>query len=93
MKGGVWLIEANSVGTPVIAYNSAGLVDSVKDGFSGIIVKENSPFSLANEVNNLLLDGVKYKKMQKTSISWSKNFNWEKSRFQSLQLISQIYES
>ena len=46
-------IEANAVGTPVVSYRSAGLVDSVKDGVSGVVVKDNTPLKLAETVDEI----------------------------------------
>lgn len=83
-------IEANTVGTPVIAYNVSGIVDSVKDGLSGIICKRNNADDLAENVVRMLNDELLYKKLQSGSLSWSKNFRWEKSQKLSLSLIEQI---
>ncbi|CAN5347653.1 glycosyltransferase family 4 protein [soil metagenome] len=83
-------IEANAVGTPVVAYNSPGLTDSVKDGVSGILCKKNSPEELAKEVSDILNDTEKYNELQKGAIEWSKKFNWENSRKLSLALIEKI---
>lgn len=80
-------IEANAMGTPVIAYRSSGLVDSVKDGLSGILVSENTPESLAKFVLELFDDQKRYKRLSQSSVSWSKNFSWEKSIRQTLKLI------
>ena len=83
-------IEANSMGIPVVAYSSAGLVDSVKVGESGIICDENTPETLAKNIQKILNDKNLYQKLSKGSISWSKNFSWEKSRKLSLDLIMNI---
>lgn len=83
-------IEANAMATPVIAYNSPGLVDSVLDGKSGIICKENSPQQLADEVHKLLSLKQKYEKLQKQAVWWSKQFTWEKSHKASLDLLNKI---
>lgn len=83
-------IEANSVYTPVIAYNTVGLIDSVKHNYSGIICEKNTPSELAKEILKLLKDEKKYLKMQKSSYLWSKNFTWEKARKKSLNLIKKI---
>ena len=83
-------IEANSVGTPVVSYNNAGLIDSVKPEVSGLICKENTPESMAKIIINLLNDEKKYNKLQKGAINWSKNFTWEKSKKLSLELINEL---
>jgi len=86
-------IEANAVGTPVVAYRSAGLVDSVKDGQSGILCRQNLPEKLAENVFSLLIDKKRYKRLQKGAVSWSENFSWGRSRKQSLSLIEKIVDS
>lgn len=83
-------IEANAVGTPVVAYKSPGLVDSVKDGESGIICKMNTPEELAYEVLSLLKDKEKYEKLIVTAKRWSSNFSWDKSKKLSLDLIEKV---
>ena len=51
-------IEANVVGTPVVAYPSQGLVDSVKDGVSGVLTKNSTPENMAQEIEKLVIDKV-----------------------------------
>ncbi len=83
-------IEANAVGTPVVAYNSPGLVDSVQNNKSGVICINNTPEELAIAATELIENEEKYRKLQASSISWSKNFSWEKSKALSLNLINDI---
>lgn len=83
-------IEANSVGTPAVAYKVAGIIDSVKNGVSGILCTENSQENMANEIDDLLNDQKRYEQLSKGAISWSKNFTWEKSRKLSLKLLLTI---
>lgn len=83
-------IEANSVGTPIVAYNSPGLVDSVRNGESGVICRENTPLAMSNEVLKILENNKIYTDLQSGSRAWSKNFSWEKSKTMSLTLISDI---
>jgi len=83
-------IEANSFGAPVVAYNSSGLRDSVVDGRSGLLVKENTPQALSQAVLELIQDKMKYLGMQKTSVLWSKKFTWKFSANLSLSLIESV---
>lgn len=83
-------LEANSIGVPVVAYNSPGLVDSVKNGVSGVICKYNSPQEIAKEVACLIQDKDRYSRLSKSAITWSKNFSWGKSRKKSLTLINRV---
>lgn len=81
-------IEANSMGTPVVSYSNAGLIDSVKNGVSGIVCKQNSPEKMVEAVKNLLEEKTNYQKLSREAISWSNNFTWEKARKLSLELIT-----
>lgn len=83
-------IEANSVGTPVVAYNSLGLTDSVKNGVTGIIVGENNPDELAKGVDSLLIDLKEYQKVKEGAVKWSRQFSWEKAKSESLKLIERL---
>lgn len=83
-------IEANAMGTPVVAYKSPGLVDSVKNGVSGMLCKENSPASLAESVLSILGSPILYEKLRKGSVDWSSTFSWDKSRKKSLNLIESM---
>ncbi|MBI3397449.1 glycosyltransferase family 4 protein [Candidatus Woesebacteria bacterium] len=80
-------IEANSVGTPVVAYRSPGLVDSVKNDISGVITGTKTPESLANNIIKLLKDKERYEKLVVGSKRWSQNYSWNSSCKKSLKLI------
>lgn len=83
-------IEANAVGTPVVAYSFHGLIDSVKNGQTGILCKTNSPGEIAKNIYDLLNDNRLYRKLQKGALSWSKKFLWKKSCAKSLEFIEEI---
>lgn len=83
-------IEANSMGTPVIAYSSPGLIDSIKNNKSGIICSKNTPEELSTAIFNLLSNSARFERLQKSAKEWSENFNWDKSRKQSLKIIENI---
>jgi len=83
-------IEANSMGVPVVAYKSAGLVDSVNDGKSGVFCDKNSPEDLAESVLELSKDWEKYEKLSKGAFLWSREFSWDKSSDLSRKLINEI---
>lgn len=84
-------IEANAMGTPVVAYRSPGLIDSITDN-SGVLVDKNTPSALAQAVFELFQDRKKYEMLCRGAKEWSKKFNWKKSRSQSLKLIEGIYD-
>src|SRR3989344_2743543 len=85
-------IEANGMGTPVVAYKSPGLVDSVKDGKSGVICLENTLESLAAQVLKIMDDKSFYDSLCKGALEWSSNFDWKKSSALSVSLIKKLAE-
>jgi glycosyltransferase involved in cell wall biosynthesis len=74
---GLVVTESNAVGTPVVAYNVPGLRDSVKDGETGILVKENSPLSLASSAICLLKDRSLLEQLSLAALSFSRQFSWD----------------
>jgi glycosyltransferase involved in cell wall biosynthesis len=74
---GLVVTESNAVGTPAVAYNVPGLRDSVKDGETGILVKENSPESLASSAICLLKDRSLLEQLSLTALSFSRQFSWD----------------
>jgi glycosyltransferase involved in cell wall biosynthesis len=74
---GLVVVESNSMGTPVVAYDVPGLRDSVRNGETGILVKENSPTSLAYSVISLLNDNQLLSKLSSNALSFSRQFSWD----------------
>lgn len=87
---GLVVIEAARMGTPTVAYNVAGLKDSVIDGKTGILCDKIIVSNLADETLKLLEDEKRLKIMSKQATAWSKNFRWEKSVQKSLKLINNL---
>jgi glycosyltransferase involved in cell wall biosynthesis len=83
-------IEANACKTPVVAYRSQGLIDSVKAGKSGIFAKEKTPEALAQSCLSLIKDQKLLNSLQKGAFKWSEQFSWEKSRKKSMDLIEKV---
>jgi glycosyltransferase involved in cell wall biosynthesis len=74
---GLVVTESNAVGTPAIAYNVPGLRDSVKNGETGILVKENSPDQLAQAAVSLLNDRELLAKYSSNALDFSRQFTWD----------------
>lgn len=84
---GLVVIEAASQATPSVVYNVSGLRDSVKNGKTGIVLKENNAKELAREAINLIRNKKEYQSFQKNGILWSKSLTWEKATKKSFELI------
>ena len=76
---GIIVTEANSQGTPAIAYNVDGLRDAVKNNQTGLICNQNTPENLAEKMVHILKNPVLYRTLQKNGWEWSKEMNFENS--------------
>jgi glycosyltransferase involved in cell wall biosynthesis len=85
-------IEANTVGTPVVAYDVPGCRDSIKNGITGIIVKERDNKAMAESCIDLVMNKKNYQKISTNATNWSKRFSWHDATDKSLTLISKNYK-
>jgi glycosyltransferase involved in cell wall biosynthesis len=76
---GLVVTESNAMGTPAVAYNVPGLRDSIKDGITGILTKENCPYALSKSALRLLNDRELLFKLSNNALEYSRQFNWEKT--------------
>lgn len=86
---GLVVIEAARVGTPTVGYKVPGLMDSIKNGKTGILCNPK-PEDCAAAVMSLINNMNKYKSLSINCLRWSKKFSWDKSSKQSLKLITKI---
>jgi glycosyltransferase involved in cell wall biosynthesis len=82
---GLTVIEANACGTPVIASDSDGLRDSVRDGETGILVEHGDIEALAREMARLLEDPRRRADLGSNAMKWAENFNWDSTARRMLQ--------
>jgi len=77
---GITVIEANACGTPAIAYDVPGLRDSIVDGETGLLVRENgSVEKLAEVIVKVLVDKQLRERLSRNAIEWAKQFSWDSS--------------
>ena len=74
---GLVVTEANAMGTPAVAYNVAGLRDSVRHGSTGIVTEENTPQSMASEAISLLQDRGKLERLSANALRYARTFSWD----------------
>ena len=86
---GLSVIEAGSQKTPTVGYNVEGLRDSIINGKTGILVKEN-PKELARKIAFLINNKKKYREISKNSYEWSQKFSWLESTQKSWKIVSKI---
>jgi glycosyltransferase involved in cell wall biosynthesis len=76
---GLIVTEANSQGTPAVAYDVDGLRDSISDGQSGLLVDSGDVKALGVAINNILSDTNQYEQLRDYAWRWSKEFTFENS--------------
>ncbi|HVH10127.1 MAG TPA: glycosyltransferase family 4 protein [Gemmatimonadales bacterium] len=76
---GISLVEASACGLPVIAGNSGGVPDAVRDGETGVLVPPENPATLAETICRLLADpatasrmGVNGRRAVETYFNWDR---------------------
>ena len=74
---GLTIPEAGYVRTPVVAYDSPGLRDIVRNNYNGILAKENSPEALAEEIVHILDNSDLYKKLCQGAFDEARQYNWD----------------
>jgi glycosyltransferase involved in cell wall biosynthesis len=88
---GLVVIEANAMGTPSIAYNVAGLRDSVRHEHTGILVDSNSPEELAKAAIILLNDKEKLARLSRNALEFAKGFSWDNTAQALDQIIRTVF--
>ncbi|KKU03504.1 MAG: Glycosyl transferase group 1 [Candidatus Amesbacteria bacterium GW2011_GWB1_47_26] len=83
-------IEANSVGTPVVAYDVPGCRDSIQNGTTGLLCPKGDISCLAKTCVRLVSDNKLYEKTSAQAKKWSLQFSWAKSASLSLKLIETL---
>lgn len=75
---GIVLLEAQACKKPVIGTRVGGVPEAIGSEGAGVVVEYNDSEALANEINNLLADPKKCKKMGEIGRKRVKeNFTWE----------------
>jgi D-inositol-3-phosphate glycosyltransferase len=85
---GLVALEAASCGLPVVATDVGGLRTTVRDGVSGILVRDDSPPSFANAIERVLLDPATRAAMGSAGRHLARRFDWRQS---SMELLA-VYE-
>jgi glycosyltransferase involved in cell wall biosynthesis len=87
---GLPVLEAMACGTPVIAANKMSLPEIVGD--AGIVVEPDNIEALANSIYQLIHDTLLRNQFIEKGLNRVKNFTWEQSAVQTLELFNKIRE-
>lgn len=91
MKEGWGLIvpEAGLMGTPVVGYNVKGLKEVILDKKTGYLTLNNSPKELANSIEKVLKDKLKYQKISAAAKKLSSSYNWDNTAEVALEVLKE----
>ena len=73
---GLSIIEASSAGTPTVAYNVPGVVDTIENGINGLKVKDGDREALAEAAYKIHNDP---KKWWSSSVEVAAKYSWDKT--------------
>lgn len=90
---GLTVIEAAACGTPTVAYQIPGLVDSVKNQETGLLCQKNTPVELARNIRKVLIDPSLRKRLSQNALNYSQNFSWDKTAREGLTILEKIISS
>jgi glycosyltransferase involved in cell wall biosynthesis len=74
---GLTVIEANAVGTPVVASDAPGLRDSVRDGETGWLAPVGDVAAFRARIADLLRADERAEAMARSGEVWSRRFDWD----------------
>jgi glycosyltransferase involved in cell wall biosynthesis len=84
---GLIVTEANSQGTPAIAYDVDGLRDSVQNNITGRLVKSGDYRAMGDQIIDLLSDQEIYDQLRHKAWDWSKEFTFSNSYHDFLKIL------
>ncbi len=87
---GLTNVESNSVGTAVVAANSPGLRDSVRDGETGYLYEYGDIDQLADRLLKILTDRSLRERLERGGLNWAERFNWDTAARKFEKLILEI---
>lgn len=87
---GLIVTEANSQGTPAIAYAADGLRDSIQDKSTGYLCKTGDYKAMAKLINTLTSDQADYEAMRHRAWEHSKQFTFKNSYQDFMKIINQL---
>ena len=76
---GLTVIEANACGVPVVAADSPGLRDSVRDRETGLLYPYGEIEALAGGLITLLRNRTLRERMGEAARLWAGTFSWDQS--------------
>ncbi|MEP7027544.1 MAG: glycosyltransferase family 4 protein [Candidatus Eisenbacteria bacterium] len=90
---GLTVVESNACGTAVIASRSPGLVDSVRDGETGLLVPHGDTRALASAMTRVLTDRALREGLEEKGAAWARTFTWERCADEAFEVLERALGS
>jgi glycosyltransferase involved in cell wall biosynthesis len=90
---GLTNIEANAVGTAVVAANVPGLKDSVRDGKTGFLYEYGNIPQLAEKLLLILRDDSLRLRLESQALEWAETFNWDRAAAKFEKVLLEVLEN
>jgi glycosyltransferase involved in cell wall biosynthesis len=87
---GLNVVEANALGVPCVAYDVAGLRDSVQDGVTGLLVESGDVEGLAEALVRVLRDDGLRRRLGENALKYAKQFSWDKTADEFMKVLEQV---
>ena len=84
---GLNVVEAAGFGVPTVAYDVAGLRDSVQDGVTGLLVEDGNVRGLGEALVRVLEDEELRLRLSKNALEYSKGFSWDRTAGEFLKVL------
>lgn len=86
---GLNVVEANALGVPCVAYDVAGLQDSVKDGTTGLLAESGDVKDLAEKLVQVLSNKDLREKLGENALEYSRGFSWDKTAWEFMRILEE----
>ncbi|MBD3291981.1 MAG: glycosyltransferase [Armatimonadia bacterium] len=90
---GIVAIEAAACGKPVIGTRVPGLVDSVRDGETGILVPAEDVDALARAICTVIEDDALRHRLGAAGREWAREFSWDRAAEEQEAFYRQVIEA
>lgn len=87
---GLTMLEANACGTPAVATRVPGLVDSVVDGETGLLVPYGDRLALSGALVRVLADDDYRERLAEGGRRFALGFTWERTAREALELVGSV---
>ncbi len=87
---GITNLEAAACGTPVVASNSPGIRESVRDGDTGFLVPHGNVGAMATAMHTIAADPVLVETLGVHARAFAESFTWERAALQTEQHLERV---